>query len=177
MSGTRFEMDWADAALTRGVLVRRFVAFLVDGLLLSVLCATLWVLLGTFGVLTLGLGLPLLGLIPIVPLLYNWLSVASRASATPGQALMGLRVRRDEDLGPPTGLQGLIWSVGFAITVSLGAIWFAIAFITVRHRTLHDLVSGLVVVRTRALDGAIDAETLTRRRATWNTGDGGPAFE
>ena len=174
MSYSRFDIDdWSgDAALTEGVLTRRFLAFLIDGLLLTFLCGALWVVFGTFGVLTLGLGLPLLGLIPLVPIAYNWLSLVGGASATPGQALLGLRVRRDDDLGRPSGLQALVWSIGFAITVGLGFIWFAVALVTVRHRALHDLISGLVVVRARAL-----TSPLTEPRAGWNVDRGGPAFE
>lgn len=174
MSYSRFDIaDWSEeAALTEGVLTRRVLAFLVDGFLLTCLCGALWVVLGLFGILTLGLGLPLLGLIPVVPILYNWLSILGRTSATPGQALLGLRVRRDEDLGPPTGLQALIWSIGFAITCTLGFIWFAVALVTVRHRALHDLVSDLVVVRARGL-----TSTLTGPPPAWKTGRGGPAFE
>lgn len=172
MSASRFDFgpaDWsADASLTDGVMVRRVFAFLIDGFVLSVICALLWVMLGAFGVLTLGLGLPLLGLIPLVPFLYNWLSLLTASSATPGQAILGLRVRRDADLGQPGGLQALVWAIGFTVTVSLGVIWFAVALITVRHRTLHDLVSGLVVVR---------AEALTRVGVTWKSARRGPAFE
>ena len=178
MTSSRFDIaDWsADAALTEGVLTRRFLAFCLDGILVTVLCAVLWVLLGTFGILTLGLGLPLLGLVPLIPLAYNWLSLLGGSSATPGQAMAGLRVRRDEDLGPPSPLQALVWSLGLVLTCSLGFIWFAVALITVRHRALHDLVSGLVVVRARALS-ASPTPPLTASRPAWNTGRGGPAFE
>ena len=178
MSYSRFDTaDWSEeAALTEGVLVRRFGAFIVDGVIVTILCAVLWVLLGTFGILTLGLGMPLLGLIPFVPFAYNWLTLLGGVSATPGQAMMGLRVRRDEDLGPPSPLQALAWSIGFVLTCGLGFIWFAVALVTVRHRAIHDLVSGLVVVRARS------TSSLTGSRPAWKTGDwksggGGRAFE
>ena len=157
----------ADDALTAGVLSRRIFAFFLDCLLVAALCAVLWVLLLLFGLLTLGLGLPLLGLLPLVPVLYNWLSVASSLSGTPGQRLMGLQVRRNADLAPPTPLEALVWTVGFVVTVSLGAVWFVFALITVRHRTLHDVVSGLVVVRSRA---------LTAPAPVWNPPHGGATY-
>ncbi len=159
------------ALLTGGVLGRRIWAFLVDGLILAVLCGALWVALLAFGLLTLGLGLPLLGALPAVPLLYNWLSVASAGSATPGQRLLGLTVRRDADLGQPTPLEALIWTLGFMATMALGAIWFGFALLTVRHRTLHDLVSGLVVVRRRSLE-----EALTSPAAVWDASRGGTRY-
>ena len=59
--------------------------------------------------------------------------------------------------------------VGFYVTLGLGAVWLVVALLTTRHRTLHDLVSGLVVVRAaRAIDAAIDAA-----RAVWNMRSGG----
>ena len=178
MNTTRFDFgDWSEeAALTDGVLTRRVLAFLVDGILLAIIGAVLFVVLGLFGLLTLGLGLPLLGLIPLVPTAYTWLFLVSGLSATPGQSLLGLAVRRDEDLGPPTSLQALVWSIGFALTCSLGFIWFAVALVTVRHRALHDLVADLVVVRARAVPGG-SKSTLTATRPRWKTGGGGPAFE
>jgi uncharacterized RDD family membrane protein YckC len=157
----------AEDALTQGVLSRRILAFILDGVLVAAVCAVLWVVLLTFGVLTLGIGMPLLGLLPLVPLLYNWLFVASPLSATPGQRLMGLTVRRNRDLAPPTPLEALVWTVGFLVTFSLGIVWFAAALITLRHRTLHDLVSGLVVVRIRA---------LTQPAPIWNPPAGGASY-
>ena len=154
-------------AMVEGVLTRR-VAFLVDGLICTAIIALLWLALLAFGLLTLGLGLPLLGIIPAVPFLYNWLSVTSGLSATPGQYLLGLIVRRDQDLQAPTPLEGLIWTAGFVATLSLGAVWFAAALVTARHRTLHDLVSGLLVVRRKA---------LTIRPALWNAPPRGPGAE
>ena len=142
-----------EAALLRDVLGRRVLAFLVDALLLTVLCAVIWALLFGFGLLTLGLGFPLLGLLPAVPPLYNWLSLLTPAAATPGQALFGLTVRSDADLARPSGLEALIWAFGFYLTVALGGIWLLVALFTARHRTLHDIVSGLVVVRAQALSG------------------------
>lgn len=159
-----------DDSLLRHVLRRRICAFFIDGLIATILCAVLWALLLAFGLLTLGLGLPLLALLPAVPLLYNWLTVATYA-ATPGQSLMGLTVRRDADLAPPTSFEALVWTLGFVVTVSFGIIWFAVALLTTRRRTLHDLLSGLVVVRRRAVD-----EALTAPAAVWNAAPGGTRY-
>lgn len=141
----------SEDGLLRDVLGRRVLAFLADALLLTVICAVAWVLLLGFGLLTLGLGFPLFALLPALPLLYNWLFLLTPAAATPGQMLLGLTVRRDDDLGRPSGLETLIWAVGFYVTVALGMIWLLAALFTARHRALHDMLSGLVVVRSRAL--------------------------
>jgi uncharacterized RDD family membrane protein YckC len=153
-----------DDFLTRGVLVRRIAAFVLDGILVLLLLGVLKMLLFAFGLLTLGLGFPLFGLLPLVPALYNWLSLLSPLSATPGQAMMGVTVRRNDDLSPPGGLQALVWVIGWLLTIAAGLIWLALALVTVRHRTLHDLVSGLVVVRSRA---------LTPPPGSWNMAPGG----
>ena len=161
----------ADDWLTRGVPIRRVVAFLVDLLLIGVIVGVLWAGLFVFGLLTLGLGFPLLGVLPAVPPIYHFGFLASPLSATPGQALLGLVVRRNEDLGRPDVLEAFVSVVGFYVTLALGVIWLAVALLTTRRRTLHDLVSGLVVVRTEAL--AILTPPLTGAGAGWNMGPGG----
>lgn len=142
-----------DDALTRGVLSRRVVAWMIDAIILAIVMAGLWVALLLFGVMTFGLGMPLLAALPVVPVLYGWLSVASSASATPGQAIMGVMVRRNEDLGPPGGLRALATTILFYVTLatSLGVLWFLVVLITARRRTLHDILSGTVVVRASSL--------------------------
>lgn len=142
---------WREDALLRDVLGRRIAAFLVDAVLLGLICAVLWVALFGFGVLTLGLGMPLLALLPLAPLAYNWLALMGPAAATPGQALLGLTVRRDADLATPDAFAALVWALAFYATVALGAIWLAFALVSRRHRALHDVLSGLVVVRAKAL--------------------------
>lgn len=134
-------------ALLAGVRRRRVVAWLVDMVLIGILAASTVMTLVAMGFLTFGLTWWLIGWVPAIPLLYNWLWLVSPASATPGQMLMGLIVRRDEDLGPPSLLQAAVSSLGYAVTIAAGAIWFAVCLVTTHKRCLHDLVSGLVVVR------------------------------
>ncbi len=151
-----------DEWLTDGVMGRRFAAFLIDGLLGAILVVLAKIALLTFGLVTLGLGLPLLGLLPLVPIAYLALSAASERSATPGQQAMGLVLRVNDTLGRPSVLQALVWAVGLAVTIALGAFWVLVALVTVRHRTLHDLVAGVVVTRVRALTPRTGIWTLDR---------------
>lgn len=155
MSGFQSSLrELREYELMAGVLPRRFCAWLVDSALIAILFVFAKAVLLVFGLLTLGLGLPLLWLLPLVPVTYTIILVASPASGTPGQILLGLRVRRDDDLSRPTLQQALIYGLGFWLTMALGAIWLGVALFTPRHRALHDLVSGVVVVRNRALTGA-----------------------
>jgi uncharacterized RDD family membrane protein YckC len=111
----------------------------------------LWLALVTFGLLTLGLGFPLLGVLPFVPFCYHFLFLASQAACTPGQHLMGLIVLRNDDFGRPSVLQAVVFTIGFYVTLATSGLLLLVALVTARHRTLHDLVSGLVVVRREAL--------------------------
>ena len=148
--------------LTDGVLMRRCVGWVIDAVLIGLLVWTLWWVLALFGVLTLGLGFGAMAILPAVPFCYNLLSLLGARSATPGQQMMGLTVRRDEDLGPPTGLQALVFTLLYYLTLATSGLLLVVALFTVRKRTLHDLVSGLVVVRVRAMDA------LTAPPGGWN---------
>jgi len=142
--------------LTEGVMSRRCVAWIFDVFLIAVLVFALWWVLVLFGLLTFGLGFGAMSILPFVPFFYHFLSLLGSSSATPGQQMMGLTVRRDFDLGPPTGLQALISVLVFYVTLATSGLLLLVALFTVRHRTLHDLLSGLVVVRARALTAATE---------------------
>lgn len=142
----------SDESFIAGVMSRRCVAWLLDAMLIGLLVGVMCVVLLVFGLLTLGLGFGALAILPAIPFLYHFLSLLRPSSATPGQAAMGLTVRRDEDLGPPTGLQALIFTLVFYLTLATSGLLLLIALFTVRHRTLHDLASDLVVVRRYAFN-------------------------
>lgn len=140
-----------DEILTTGVLSRRFLAWCIDLLCIFALACLAWVLLLALGLVTLGLGLPLMALLPLIPFCYHLLFLASPMAATPGQAMMGLVVVRNDDFGRPTPPQAAVSTLVLYVTLALGAIWMLVALVTLRKRTFHDMLSGLVVVRRRAL--------------------------
>lgn len=144
--------DLSASYLTGGVLPMRLLAWLVDMALIAVLVWLLWWALVVFGFLTFGLGLRAMVILPAVPFLYYLLSLLGRRSATPGQQVFGLTVRDNDDLGPPTPLQALVNVALFHLTLATSGLLFLVALFTLRHRTLHDIVSGLVVVRVDALE-------------------------
>ena len=151
-----------DDFLTDGVMSRRCVAWVFDAFLIVVLLWFLWWILVMFGVLTLGLGFGAMSILPFVPFCYHFLSLLGASSATPGQQMTGLTVRRDDDLGPPTALQALVSVLLFYLTLATSGLLLVVALFTRRHRMLHDLVSGLVVVRVRAM------RTLTDTGGGWS---------
>jgi uncharacterized RDD family membrane protein YckC len=155
-----------DGILTGGVMSRRCVAWVIDVFLIAVLVWVLWWMMVMFGLLTLGLGFGVMSVLPFVPFCYHFFSLLGAGSATPGQRMMGLIVRRNDDLGPPTALQALLAVLMFYLTMATSGLLLLVAFFTVRHRTLHDLVSGLVVVR---------AEALTAPGGGWNMYGGASA--
>jgi uncharacterized RDD family membrane protein YckC len=156
-----------DDLLTSGVMSRRCVAWVFDFFLIAVLVWVLWWILVMFGLLTFGLGFGAMSILPFVPFCYNFLSLLGASSATPGQQMMGLTVRRDFDLGPPAGVQALVSVLLFYLTLATSGLLLVVALFTTRHRTLHDLISGLVVVRVRA---------LTAGGAGWNMPGGASAL-
>jgi uncharacterized RDD family membrane protein YckC len=144
-----------DDLLTRGVLSRRILGWCADVILLSMLCGALYGGVLALGLITLGFGWSLLGGLPFVPAAYYFLSLISPMQATPGQALFGLTVVDNATLAPPTGAQALVCVVVYVVT--LPALWLLmlLGLVTTRRRLLHDLLSGLVVIRARALDAPL----------------------
>jgi uncharacterized RDD family membrane protein YckC len=140
-----------DEVLTRGVLSRRFIAWLIDLLLIGVLVAVVWTVTAAFGLVTLGLGWYLLPWVSVVPFAYHWLSIASPLSATPGQAVMGLALRNNQTLERPDFVEAAVWVILYYLTLAVFCPALLIMLFTERKRALHDIVSGLVMVRRRAL--------------------------
>ena len=151
-----------DAILTSGVLSRRFAAWWFDLLLIGALMAVVYVVTAFFGLLTLGLGWYLLPWVPLVPFAYHWLTLVSPLSATPGQAIMGLVLVRNGDLARPDYVETAIWVVMYYLTLAVFVPALLIMLFTERKRGLHDMISGLVLIRRRA---------LTPATGSWNTAD------
>lgn len=157
---TRRDAAWEDVPpdpleapeLYEGVLWRRVVGFLVDVTILAVLIGGLWLVLVLLGILTFGLLMPLKVLvIPFVPLAYHG-GLIGRYGATPGMRLFDLEVRAWTG-APPGYPQAFLMTVLFFATV-IPTSWLVllIALFTDRRRTLHDILSGTLVVRRGRLE-------------------------
>ncbi|MEQ8604285.1 MAG: RDD family protein [Marivibrio sp.] len=137
-----------DPALVDGITARRILGYLVDVLLLGAVGVAGHLLVFMTLGLAAGLVYPLL---VVLPLAYHTYFVASAASATPGQRLLGLEVRR-LDGGKPGLLQAFVMVALFYMTLTLtsGLLLFW-CLIDDRARCLHDIFSGTLVIRSDRL--------------------------
>lgn len=140
-----------DDSLTWGVPSRRVAAFFIDSFLIMLLTLGMAFAFALIHLMSFGLLAGPAHLVLLVALVYLTGWIASPSMATPGQMAVGLSVRRADDLGRPSLLQALAFTVLLYLTLVAGVIWLGIALFTVRRRAIHDMLSGLVVVRAGAL--------------------------
>jgi uncharacterized RDD family membrane protein YckC len=140
-----------EPALIRDVISKRGLALTIDGVMIFLVGLFLFIFMLVFGLLTLGLGWHLFALLPLVPFCYYVLCL-SQLGATLGQKFAGIELRRVEDLAPPSGLQMFVWIIGFCATIGCGfGVLLLVALVTDGKRTLHDMASGLIMVRRDGL--------------------------
>ena len=132
----------------RDVLTRRALAYLLDLVFVAIIGSVLSTALSLLTILSFGLLGVLFFVLPAVGVLYGALTIGGPQSATWGMRLLSLEVLRT-DGGRPEFVQALIFSLLFYATVALTS-WLIllVALVTPRKRTLHDLLSGLVIRRS-----------------------------
>ena len=127
-----------------GVRRRRLVALTADLLLVSIIAMVLWAALL---VLTFGLSLVILPpLFPFVAFFYNGLSVSGRAMATPGMRLAGIELRMDATGDRVPFINAALHAVLFYFSWMFPPI-LLLSLFTEDKRCLHDMLSGVIVVR------------------------------
>ncbi|TDK37054.1 RDD family protein [Rhizobium deserti] len=132
-----------------GVLSRRVLAFILDYLIVLLLCIPAAVVVFFLGIITLGLGFMLYpALFVIVALLYFGLTLGGPNQASPGMRMAGIAVAR-MDGKPMDFMTAMVHTVLFWLinSVLTPLILLAGLFIE-RSRLVHDLLLGTVVVRT-----------------------------
>jgi uncharacterized RDD family membrane protein YckC len=140
--------------LFRGVLGRRFFAFLIDLVILGVPVLLGVIFIALFGLLTLGLGWMLFWLVSplsaIWAIVYYGLSLGGPHSATVGMRVMDLQLRTYSG-EPGYFLLGAAHAVLYWISVSvLTPFIVLIGLFNRRKQLLHDLVLGTVIINTAA---------------------------
>lgn len=137
-----------DPATYDGVLGKRVIAFIVDYLIVLVLCGIAAIAVTFIGILTLGLGFMLYPLIFfVVAIPYIGLTLGGSEQATPGMRMTGLRMVRIEG-GPVDFWLAVIHAVLFwAFNAVLSPLILLLALFLDRRQTLHDRLLGVAMVR------------------------------
>lgn len=141
----------ADRALYDGVLWRRIGAYLIDACVIAIVNLALHILLLFLGLLTFGLSWLLLGPITFltVALAYDTLFIGGGEAATPGQRLFHLEVRGVDGERPDYWQAFLMTALFYATALVTSFLILAVALFADRKRTLHDILSGVTVVRRK----------------------------
>jgi uncharacterized RDD family membrane protein YckC len=156
MAGPSLPATWTGAApdplgfpaLYDGLLWRRALAYLLDILVIGLLLAMAWTGLVLLGLLTFGL---LWSLLPIaawvIPLGYHAWLVGGPQSATLGMRLADLEVRTWTGGRPGFGQALLMAALFYATVAPTCLLVLLLVLLNDRRRTLHDYLSGVVVIR------------------------------
>ncbi|HEX9462571.1 MAG TPA: RDD family protein [Alphaproteobacteria bacterium] len=124
----------------RGVLWRRSFGYLVDGCIIAVMS---WIVL-----LFLAPVWPVV--FTLIPLAYHTLLIGGPRSATLGQRLFDVEVRR-VDGGRPTHLQAFVQTVIFYVTAGMtSGLILIVPLFNRRRRALHDVLAGTLTLRRSA---------------------------
>ena len=142
----------AQPELFRGVLTRRFFAFLIDLVVLSVPVILAVVFIAVFGIVTLGLGWMLFWLVSpasiIWALVYYGASLGGPHSATIGMRMMDLEMRTWYG-APGYFVLGAMHAVVFWMSVSfLTPLILLVGLFNGRRRLLHDIILGTVIINS-----------------------------
>lgn len=141
---------WMQPELFRGVLTRRFFAFLIDLVVLSIPVILGVIFIAVFGVVTLGLGWALFWLVSpasvIWAVVYYGASLGGPHSATIGMRVMNLEMRTWYG-APSYFVLGAAHAVLFWLSVSIFTPFILLlGLFNSRRRLLHDMLLGTVVI-------------------------------
>ena len=139
-----FAMPARDAL--EGVRSRRLMALAFDFVVVSVVASFIYILLLVF---TLGLSFFFLPpLWPIVAFFYSGVTMSGARHATPGMRAMDLQVRMHGTGAPAPFLNAAAHGAFFYISWFFPLV-FLVTLVDSEKRFLHDILSGLVVLRRR----------------------------
>ena len=159
VSADRAQTGWFDAMAEwldrpehfEGLAWRRALAYGVDLIIIGLIGWAVWFVLATFALVTFGLAAPLFAILPVVPLAYHTLLIGGPRSATFGMRLLDVEMRAFTGERPDLG-RAFLGVVLFYVTMALTSGFIVLLGIFNRRRRLaHDLLCGLVAVRTSSL--------------------------
>jgi uncharacterized RDD family membrane protein YckC len=151
----------ANPELFDGILPRRVVAFVVDLIIIGIPLVVLAMFIFMFGLVTLGLGWALFWLMSPVSviwaLFYYGTTLGSSASATIGMRVMDIQMRTWYG-APAYFVLGAVHAVVYWVSVSLLTPFIVlVGFFNARHRLLHDMLVGTVLINNPARAAALRA--------------------
>jgi len=140
------------AELFDGVLWRRAFAYLIDLCVIGAILIAAWIVFALLTLVSFGLlGPGLWFLFGLIPLAYHTLLVSGPRAATIGMRVFDIELR-SWDGNRPVFLQALAHAVLFYLSVgATGFLILLFAFFNRRRRTLHDVLAGMLMVRSVAL--------------------------
>ncbi|WP_112663594.1 RDD family protein [Microvirga flavescens] len=136
--------------LTRGVISRRFWAYIVDIVMIAIWSVIVSIGIFMFGLLTIGFGWVLFSLVPLTAIAYNALTIGGRSQATVGMRVMGLRAVDTLTGGPVHVITAAVHALLFYVAVGTFALWaldILIGLFRNDSRFGHDLLTGITVIR------------------------------
>jgi uncharacterized RDD family membrane protein YckC len=126
------------------VRTRRIFALLLDLVLVSILAAALWTVLL---IVTFGLSWFFVPpLFPLVAFFYNGLTVSGAKMATPGMRAMNLEMRVYDTGARVPFINAAAHALFFYLTWFMPLL-FIVSLLDGEKRCLHDILSGVIVVR------------------------------
>lgn len=142
--------------LFEGVRWRRALAYLIDAICIGMIAIVVWVLFAVLWVLSFGmLGPALWFLFGLIPLAYHTLLVSGPHAATFGMRVFDLQLRSWNG-ERPMFLQALAHTALFYLTVgATGSLILLFTLFNRRKRTLHDVLAGMLMVRTLRYVGTV----------------------
>lgn len=154
--------------LFEGVLARRFIAFLIDVIIITIPVLFAAIFIFIFGLVTLGIGWVLFWLLSpaavIWAIAYYGLTFGGPASATLGMRVVEIEMRTWYG-APSYFVLGAVHAIVYWITISfLTPLILLVAFFNHRRRLLHDILVGTIVINNPAR-----AESL-RHAPRWRSG-------
>src|SRR3990172_991508 len=138
----------------QGVLARRFMAFILDVIIIVVPIILLTVFIALFGLVTLGIGWLLFFLLTPIAVIwaifYTGATLGSPQSATIRMRTMGLEMRTWYG-SPMYFLLGAVHVIFFwALMTALTPLVLLVGLFNRRRRLLHDFLTGTVVINNAA---------------------------
>ena len=144
----------ANPELFDGVLTRRFVAFVIDLIIIGLPVAAAALFILVFGLITFGFGWMLFWLLSpasvVWALFYYGTTLGSPASATLGMRAMEIEMRTWYG-APAYFVLGAVHAIVYWVSVSvLTPFIVVVGFLNSRKRLLHDMLVGAVIINNNA---------------------------